>query len=298
MNRKTILVIDDDRGSLELIALALEDSGYNIVKALKPADGLKMASELLPGLIILDWYMPKMDGMMVLRKLKEQKATKEIPVIMATGIKTESEDLKLALAAGAVDFVRKPIDEVELNARVKSALSLTQYYNESMDNLKTIHRQEKEMIRQKAEEYKKELEHKKHELISNALRLLQNMESTAAMMDELKKLDKELNENNSEKLHAAMAKYQTKSFQTQWNEFERQFEEVHSGFYQSLLHDFPSLTSGERKLCVYFKMDMTNKDIAALTFAGYDAVRKARIRLKSKLDLSANEDLSEFLNRY
>jgi len=214
-NKTTILVIDDDRGSLELIASTLEDFGYSVVKTVKPIDGLTMASELKPDLVVLDWYMPKMDGLQVLKKLKEQKTTKEIPVVMATGIKTASEDLKQALEAGAVDFVRKPIDDVELEARVKSALSLVHYYNESRDHLKTIHRQEKEMIRQKAEEYKRELERKKRELISNALRLLQNMESTTAMMEDLKKLGKDLSEDNSERLRTSIVKYQTKSFQTQ-----------------------------------------------------------------------------------
>lgn len=293
-----ILVIDDDRGSLELTASALEEFGYTVTKSSKPLDGLNKASELRPDLIVLDWYMPKMDGLRVLRKLKEQKATKEIPVVMATGVKTASEDLKEALEAGAADFIRKPIDEIELESRVKAALRLVQYYNESRNHLKTIHRQEKEMMRQKADEYKRELEGKKKELVSNALRLLQNLESTTAMMDELKDLDKQMDADNSEKLHSVIAKYQSGTFQTQWDEFERQFEEVHSDFYQRLLHDFPLLTSTERKLCVYFKMDMKNKDVAALTFSSHDAIKKARLRLRSKLGLSSDQELAEFLNRY
>jgi DNA-binding response OmpR family regulator len=293
----TILIIDDERGSRELISLALKDAGYNTLKASKPTDGLEMASEYLPQLIVLDWQMPHMDGLLVLKKLKEQKSTCEIPVIMATGYKTESGDLKQALDLGAVDFIRKPIDEVELAARVKAALRLVHYYHESRNRLKTIHRKEKESIRQKAGEFKRELNRKKHELISNALRLLQSLENTGAMMDELKDLDKGLDDDDSDRLHKILAKYQTKSFQTQWNEFEKLFEEINSDFYTKLLHDFPFLSAHERKLCVYFKMGVENKDIAALTMSSYDAVRKARVRLKRKFNLSADEELTAFLNR-
>jgi DNA-binding response OmpR family regulator len=294
----TILIIDDERGSLELISSSLEDFGYYVVKSANPLEGLKIASEILPALIVLDWYMPNMDGLQVLKKLKGQKLTKEIPVIMATGIKTQSQDLKQALEAGAVDFIRKPIDEIELEARVKAALSLVHYYNESRDHLKTIHRQEKLLINQKADEYKRELERKKNELIANAFRLLKNIETTAAMMDDLSDLNKNMDEDKSENLRNIISKYQSNSFQTQWDEFERQFEDVHTEFYQKLLHDFPMLTVNERKLCVYIKMDMKNKDIAALTFCSHDAVRKARSRLRIKFNLSAEDDLPKFLNRY
>ena len=217
---------------------------------------------------------------------------------MATGIKTESEDLKQALDSGAVDFIRKPIDEIELLARVQAALRLVYYYNENRRRLKTIHRQEKEIINQKAEEYKKELEFKKKELINNALQLLHFMENTSGMVTELKKINLDICDDNSNELKQIIAKYQNDSFDIKWAEFEERFDEVHFDFYRSLLKDFPNLSANDRKLCVYFKMDMENKDIAALTFSSYEAVRKARNRLKYKLGLSSEENLVEFLNRY
>ena len=298
MDNSLILVIDDDPGSLEVTCGALMDSGYDVIKSLKPNDGIKKAIECKPALIVLDWYMPQMDGLQVLHKLKGNKSTKEIPVVMATGIKTESEDLKLALDAGAVDFIRKPIDEVELLARVQAALRLVHYYTENQKQLKTIHKQEKKIIRQEVEEYKKELEFKKQELINNALQLLQIMDNTSEMVSDLKELNLELDDDNSDKLNQVIARYQNNSFKTKWAEFEKRFEEVHTDFYQNLLKDFPDLSVNERRLCVYFSMDMGNKDIAALTFSSYDAVRKARLRLKKKLGLTSGDNLTEFLNRY
>lgn len=295
--KTVILVIDDDRGCRELISLALEEAGYATVKAGLPAEGLSIAAGSMPHLIVLDWHMPQMDGLQVLKKLKEGKATREIPVIMATGIKTESADLKIALDLGAVDFIRKPIDDVELVARAKAALRLVRYYEESRDRLKTIHRQEKESIRQKAREVQQELERKKRELVANAFRLVENIEHSGAMESELMEFDTDLDLHGSTKLRAIIAKYQTKSFQARWDEFEKQFEEVNTEFFKKLLHDYPFLSAQERKLCVYFKMGLENKDVAALTISSYDAVRKARLRLKKKFGLASKEELSEFLNR-
>lgn len=186
MDNTTILIIDDDAGSMELLSSAIEDCGYNVITSKKPLTGIQKALDTLPVLIILDWYMPDMDGLQVLKELKNQKKTREIPVIMATGINTESEDLKLALDAGAADFIRKPFDEVELIARVKAALRLVNYYEQSREHLKTIHKQEKKIIKQKNEEYKKELEFKKQELINKALQLVQMVDSTTGMINKLR----------------------------------------------------------------------------------------------------------------
>lgn len=298
MGKNLILVIDDEKISLEITSGALVDAGYNVIKSVNPEEGIEQAVNLNPGLIILDWYMPNMDGLQVLNSLKKIKKTKEIPVIMATGIRTESEDLKHALDAGAVDFIRKPIDEIELLARVRSALSLVDYYQKNREHLKTIHKQEKQIIEQQTEVYHKELEFKKHELVNSALQIVQLMDYTSEMVSKLKKFNLNTDENIPEELSSTIAQFHPDSLKQRWCEFEKQFEEVHTDFYKNLITDFPDLSSHERKLCVYFRMDMENKDIAALTFSTYEAVRKAKQRLKVKLRLTSNDNLTEFLNRY
>jgi len=298
MGKNLILVIDDEKISLEITSGALVDAGYNVIKSVNPEEGIEQAVNLNPGLIILDWYMPNMDGLQVLNSLKKIKKTEEIPVIMATGIRTESEDLKHALDAGAVDFIRKPIDEIELLARVRSALSLVDYYQKNREHLKTIHKQEKQIIEQQTEVYQKELEFKKHELVNSALQIVQLMDYTSEMVSKLKKFNLNTDENIPEELSSTIAQFHPDSLKQRWCEFEKQFEEVHTDFYKNLITDFPDLSSHERKLCVYFRMDMENKDIAALTFSTYEAVRKAKQRLKVKLRLTSNDNLTEFLNRY
>lgn len=125
----TILVADDYESNLAVIESIFEGSGqqFQIIYA---HDGVAACQEAIthkPDLIIMDWDMPKMTGIEALSFLKKREDTAHIPVIMTTAF-TSSEHLEKALKAGAIDYVRKPIDEIELVARVNSALQLVASY--------------------------------------------------------------------------------------------------------------------------------------------------------------------------
>ena len=131
-NYKTILVVDDEVFNVRTIAGYLEQLKMPI-KVLEAGGGeeaLNIARESLPDLVITDWDMPGTDGIALIRALKEGETTKEIPVIMFTGVMTTAENLETALQAGAVDYIRKPIDKIELKARVNSTLRLSESYKE------------------------------------------------------------------------------------------------------------------------------------------------------------------------
>lgn len=127
-----ILIVDDQIENLQIINTYLEEA--------KLSDGISLAPDTqiafsiiekqLPDLIITDWEMPEMDGIQFISQLKSNNNTKDIPVIMCTGIMTSSDQLQLAMETGAVDFIRKPIDKTELIARVKSNLLLSEKYHE------------------------------------------------------------------------------------------------------------------------------------------------------------------------
>lgn len=121
-----ILVIDDEQTYLDLITETLKDKDYKILQALNGKMGYMVAQKFIPDIIITDWEMPEMNGIETLIELKENPLTRDIPVIMCTGIMTSSENLDLALNAGAVDFIRKPVEPLELVARINSALKLSQ----------------------------------------------------------------------------------------------------------------------------------------------------------------------------
>lgn len=132
MKEYSILVIDDQYNNLKTITAYFDASSepYAILGATSGMVGYKLALEKRPDLIIMDWEMPQMNGIEVVKKLKAEPATEDIPIIMATGVMTHPDDLKTALEAGAIDYVRKPIDKVELLARTRSAIALSESYQQ------------------------------------------------------------------------------------------------------------------------------------------------------------------------
>ena len=121
-----ILVVDDNSKNLRLLKDILEDENFTVFTANNGLPVLEMTHNIKPDIILLDVMMPGMDGFEVCKLLKGDYEIKNIPVIMVTA-KTESADLKKALEIGAFDYVKKPIDEMEVIARVKSALRFKQY---------------------------------------------------------------------------------------------------------------------------------------------------------------------------
>ncbi len=144
--KQKILVVDDNPHIINKIIDVL--SGNNGDYYFYPAKNGKIAYNLalskMPDLIITDWDMPIVNGIELIKNLKKNKQTKEIPVIMATAVMLTSEDLKEALESGAVDYIRKPVEEIELIARVKATLNLADSYkkikeiNEVKDNILAV----------------------------------------------------------------------------------------------------------------------------------------------------------------
>jgi len=96
-----------------------------LYQALNGELALKIAIREQPEIIITDWEMPGMDGIELIKRLKQNESTSDTPIIMCTGVMTSSENLHTALSVGAVDYIRKPIDKIELLARIKSMLMLS-----------------------------------------------------------------------------------------------------------------------------------------------------------------------------
>ncbi len=123
MPKKIILAIDDEAHILDLLAYNLERAGYTLLRAESGEAGLAMLRTMQIDLLLLDWMLPEMDGMEVLRSIRasERTDTAQLPVIMLTAKNTEI-DIVLALEMGADDFISKPFGIHELQARVKALL--------------------------------------------------------------------------------------------------------------------------------------------------------------------------------
>lgn len=117
-----ILVVDDEYANVFLLRKLLE-SEYTVEVSNSGTDALELVKEFKPDLILLDIMMPGISGIEVCKTLKETPDHKDIPVIMVTA-KTNEESIEEGLDSGAVDYIKKPFIEVELKARIRSALKL------------------------------------------------------------------------------------------------------------------------------------------------------------------------------
>lgn len=125
-----IVIVDDTKFSLEVLKSFLTTAGYADVIAVRSAkelyqlvDGYTDRGIVEIDLILMDIVMPEVDGIEACRNIKKREWLRDVPVIMVTAT-TEKEDLQMAFSAGAMDYIKKPLERTELLARVRSALSL------------------------------------------------------------------------------------------------------------------------------------------------------------------------------
>jgi DNA-binding NtrC family response regulator len=121
--RARVLLVDDLPENLSLLREVLDADGYEILAALSGAEALKIAREFTPDLVLLDVMMPEMDGFEMCRRLQEDERTRSIPVIFITA-RGEGDDIVNGFRSGGVDYIAKPFNKEELQARVATHLKL------------------------------------------------------------------------------------------------------------------------------------------------------------------------------
>jgi DNA-binding response OmpR family regulator len=120
--KQTILVVDDNPDLLDIVDSILSDAGFVVAKALSGEAGLNVARALKPNLILLDLNMPRMDGWEVLKLLKAEMGTRDIPVAIFS-VRTDLKDKIFGLQRGAVDYIPKPFQYDRLAERVSRILA-------------------------------------------------------------------------------------------------------------------------------------------------------------------------------
>ena len=121
MPRQTILVIEDEEDLREVVTYNLEREGFEVLATGSGREGLNKARVRAPHLVLLDLMLPDLDGLEICRRLRADRLTARLPVIMVTAKGAES-DVVLGLGIGADDYVAKPFSPRELVARVKAVL--------------------------------------------------------------------------------------------------------------------------------------------------------------------------------
>jgi len=275
MKQKKILLVDDEIETAQVITNCFDEikSDYIFFRATNGIDALKIAKLKLPDIILTDWDMPKMSGIELIKNLKTEETTKTIPVIMITGVMTSSENLRTSFEAGAIDFIRKPIDKNELIARIRSMLLLADYYNQIV-------------------------ELKNRELTHTALNIIHNNEFNMELRKEIMEIDIEFGTKNKQlsiKLNELKSKVSNKVKNEAWQQFDSYYQQSNPEFFKNLTAQFNDLSPAEIKICAFLRLNLNTKDIASILCLSIDTIKTLRYRLRKKLNLNTDENLYNFL---
>src|SRR6185369_11488087 len=125
MPTRTILVVDDEPGIVQIARDYLERAGFRVITAADGLSALRLARTEQPSLVVLDLLLPELDGLDVARHLRQDPATQALPIIMLTA-RVEETDRVTGLELGADDYITKPFSPRELVARVRAVLRSTE----------------------------------------------------------------------------------------------------------------------------------------------------------------------------
>jgi len=278
MERYKVFIIDDNVENLKTFISIFEKQcpNFDIFQTNNPKNAIEIASKVNPQLIITDWDMPNLTGIDVINQLKSKKDTKDIPIIMATGVHITSEDLQIALKAGAIDFIRKPIDPIELVARTHSALMVFEFQ-------------------------KQVIEAKDQELTESSLYLVKSNNFIVDMTKKLDDLGLAINNDCGQAntiLKDIIRTFHSRIKEDGWYRFDLSFDRVHKDFNRNLFEKYSDLTASDIKLCAFIRLGMNNKDIASVLNQNPDSIKVSRSRLRKKLGIDQTQNLEMFLTGF
>ncbi|MCK9424244.1 MAG: response regulator [Bacteroidales bacterium] len=272
-----ILIVDDHPENIQLIAEIINASFPNIrlFQAIRVDIAKELCTQTKFDLIISDWEMPEKTGIDLIRSLKEDQTTRQIPVIIVTAIMLTAENLNIALSAGAHDYLRSPVDPLELTARVSAALKLSRLH---LQEIKEKDRQlmEKTLIHVKNNEFNRDL-------IKHLQPLLEICKDNPEA--------KEIAENS-------IASIEQKIKEDSWKSFEVAFQNIHGDFTKNLLLKHPNITKSELRLCTLLKLDMNTKDIASMLYLSPESLKVSRSRLRARLGMTEEDSFHNCLSKF
>jgi DNA-binding response OmpR family regulator len=284
MKGKTILIVDDNRDIIRTIAQELKtyNHHFTVINANNGLNGVRVAREELPDLILMDWDMPIMNGLEAIRTLKNDANTHEIPVIMATGRMTTPDDLQIALEAGAVDYVRKPVEIVELSARINTAMRLKEQHDAISQLMKN------------------EIDLKNRKLTTTSMLIVEKNGLLIEFYNEVNRLQTTFEETEPAELKKQIRQLKKRieshlEIDGSWDTFKMHFDEVNPEFFTRLNELAEDLSHKDLKMCAYLKLGMENKEIARLLNITTGSIRTALYRLKRKLGIPEEENLRHFI---
>lgn len=153
----------------------------------------------------------------------------------------------------------------------------------------------KKVLRLEIEKINQELENNQRAMAVAKLKLVQNTERDAHHVKILEDIEKKTDSEDLKSIRSLINNYKSQVVNSNWEEFETLFAKINTSFLDKLNKLYPTLTSNERKLCVFLKLNLSNKDIAGITLQSEEALKKSRLRLRKKLELERSANLTAFI---
>jgi DNA-binding response OmpR family regulator len=297
MNEYLILIVDDDPKQLKILIgnLIEYNPGYKLLIATNSKSAIEIAISNKPDLILMDWEMPGMNGVEAIRQLKALEETKSIPVIMVTGTHNETEKLKEAMDAGAIDFVNKPYNAVELIARIRTQIRQVEVFRKLLLQQEVINNHERELALNEKKLLQQDLKHHQKQLTMQTVNMLKNNEFLQSVLSDIKTILPFTSSQGKSVINLLESRINDSSNDQIWKEFEYCFGQVYNDFYKNLNDKLKDITTREQRLCAFLKMNMSTKEIAAITFQTPNSIDVAKHRLRKKAGLENDEEFNRFL---
>lgn len=298
--KQKVLIVDDIPKNIELAANILRTKNYNVTYAKSGLSALQKIESIDFDLILLDIMMPEMDGFEVCRKLKENEKTRDIPIIFVTA-RTETENVVKGLEMGAVDYVTKPFNAEELQARVRTHLDIRRKIVE-LEQISEQLRQRQAEQEETIQNFENQKNQDSGSFIPSStseddLELLRKHDEQKKEVDNItlfyelrSKLDKLILDKSP------VARMEIKHIKEMISNLF--IDKSNQEFHRALKKEYPKLTFDDLRLCSYLKQRFLNIEIAEFLETSPEAVYTRKSRLRTKLNLQKDEEVSEFLANF
>ncbi len=322
MKQSTILIVDDNPQNLEVLLAYLQQTDYKVLAAESGSSALKQIVHIQPDIILLDVMMPEMDGFTVCRRLKTDPQTQDIPIIFTTVLGNTNNKVR-GFEVGGVDYITKPINKVELLARLETHLALKQLRS----TLQTQATQLEQDVQSRTAELQAEIAHREaqqrernrlYELVkqqSKSLRaitqsfidsqqqkqqdlashldqhVIQNLDILAANLSLIAQLTQD--QPTPEAALAIIATHANSSLDL-LNQLQSQAQSVANELAEKLTppkNPLLLLSDREQEVLKLVIEGKTSFEIATLLSISHNTVRTYRSRMKQKLNISDTASL-------
>lgn len=283
---------DECQLSVQLADLYAEDGQYRLAY-----ETLHKAWQLNDSISSAD-YNQRVSNLEHIYDMGEKLSNRELTIQSLTQEKEHSQRIWIILAvivvvlAVTISFIsyRNRIKEKEQKIHELQAQQQTKSLEE-----------EKNLLQEKGKELNQLISQRNRELTAYTLHKMKTNEFIADITEDVQQLILKLNPRETEyrqQLRQIRTKLQQHMPDNEWKDFSYYFEQVHPSFYQNLQSRFPDLSLKEKRLCAFLRLGLSSKEIAAITFVETRSVESARNRLRKKLNLDVDENLTTFLSSF